>query len=136
MPLVLFSIPIGILRRPHATGCGCLLVLALCWTAGTFLTALAPNAWVLFVGRMLTGIGTTGALTAALSLTADLCRPEQRGRAMLIVTLGKSLGIGARLRRRRLAARPVRRGRRAALVRRHLGHGAARNVRSASAARC
>ena len=44
---------------------------------------------------MLTGIGTTGALTAALSLSADLALPEQRGRAMLIPTLGKSFGQAA-----------------------------------------
>ena len=94
VPLVLFSIPIGILvDRTHRIRL--LIALALCWTAGTFLTALAPNAWVLFVARMMTAIGTTGALTATLSLTADLCRPEQRGRAMLISTVGKNLGIGA-----------------------------------------
>ena len=94
VPLVLFSIPIGILvDRTHRIRL--LIALALCWTAGTFLTALAPNAWVLFMARMMTAIGTTGALTATLSLTADLCRPEQRGRAMLISTVGKNLGIGA-----------------------------------------
>ena len=47
----------------------------------------------LFVARMMTGVAATGALTAALSLAADLCPPTQRGRAMLMVTLGKSLGI-------------------------------------------
>ncbi len=94
VPLVLFSIPIGIMvDRTHRVRL--LIALALCWTAGSFVTALAPNAWVLFIGRMMTAIGTTGALTAALSLTADLCRPEQRGRAMLISALGKNLGIGA-----------------------------------------
>jgi MFS family permease len=93
VPLVLFSIPIGILVD-RTNRVRLMLMLALCWTGGTFLTALAPNAWILFVGRMMTAIGTTGALTATLSLTADLCRPEQRGRAMLISTLGKNLGIG------------------------------------------
>jgi len=94
VPLVLFSIPIGILvDRTHRIRL--LIMLALCWTAGTFLTALAANAWILFVARMMTAIGTTGALTATLSLTADLCRPEQRGRAMLITTVGKNLGIAA-----------------------------------------
>jgi MFS family permease len=94
VPLVLFSIPIGILVD-RMSRVRLLIGLALCWTAGSFLTALAPNAWVLFMARMMTAIGTTGALTATLSLTADLCRPEQRGRGMLISTLGKNLGVGA-----------------------------------------
>jgi MFS family permease len=91
VPLVLFSVPIGILvdRFNRAR---LFLLLALVWSGGTLLTALAPNAWILFVARMLTGIGTTGALTCALSLSADLCLPEQRGRAMLINALGKSFG--------------------------------------------
>jgi MFS family permease len=44
---------------------------------------------------MLTAIGTTGALTAALSLAADTCAPAERGRATLIVSLGQRVGIGA-----------------------------------------
>lgn len=94
VPLVLFSVPIGILvdRRNRVR---LLMALGVIWTAGTLLTALAPSATVLFIARMLTGIGTTGALTAALSLTADFCTPDQRGRAMLIVTLGKTLGQAA-----------------------------------------
>ncbi|MCE3519431.1 MFS transporter, partial [Escherichia coli] len=69
-----------------------MIALVATFVAGTLLTAVAPGVWTLFVGRMLTGIGTTGALTAALSLCADLCAPTQRGRALLVVNLGKSLG--------------------------------------------
>jgi MFS family permease len=91
VPLVLFSIPVGILvdrtNRVRLT-----IIFALVWTLGTAMTALADGVTTLFAARMLTGIGTTGALTAALSLTADLCPPAQRGRAMLIVNLGKSFG--------------------------------------------
>lgn len=91
VPLVLFSIPIGILvdRRNRVR---LLIALALIWTFGTLLTALASQASILFAARMLTGIGTTGALTAALSLTADHCTAEDRGGALLIVTLGKCAG--------------------------------------------
>jgi len=91
VPLVLFSIPIGILvdRRNRVR---LLIVLGLIWTLGTLLTAFAQSVPVLFAARMMAGIGTTGALTAALSLTADLCEPQQRGRAMLVVTLGKCMG--------------------------------------------
>lgn len=94
VPLVLFSIPIGILVD-RFNRVRLVLVLAIVWTAGTALTAVAPNVATLFVARMLTGIGTTGALTAALSLSADLCAPHQRGRALLIVNLGKALGTAA-----------------------------------------
>ncbi len=91
VPLVLLSIPIGILvdriNRMRLT-----TIFALVWTLGTVMTAMADSVTTLFAARMLTGIGTTGALTAALSLTADLCLPAQRGRAMLIVNLGKSFG--------------------------------------------
>jgi len=94
LPLAFLSVPIGMLvdRWNRAR---LLAVLVAIWTAGTFLTALAPNGQVLFAGRMLTGIGTTGGLTAALSLAADCCTPDRRGRAMLIVTMGKTLGVAA-----------------------------------------
>ena len=94
VPLVLFSIPIGVLVDRH-NRVRLMILLASVWTIGTVLTAFAPNIPVLVVARMLAGIGTTGALTCALSLCADLCAPEQRGRAMLIVNLGKALGVAA-----------------------------------------
>lgn len=94
VPLALFSVPIGILVD-RTNRVRLFLALAILWTAGTLLTGVAPNAGVLFVARMMTATGTTGALTAALSIGADLCQPSQRGRGMLVMTLGKSLGIAA-----------------------------------------
>ena len=94
VPLVLFSIPIGILVD-RTNRMRLMIALALVWTLGTAVTAIAESVPILFLGRMLAGIGTTGALTAALSLSADLCTPVERGRALLIVTLGKSLGQAA-----------------------------------------
>lgn len=94
VPLMLFSVPIGVLvDRCHRVRL--LVALALTWTLGTFVTAFAGNTATLFVGRMLTGIGTTGGLTAALSVSADLCLPDQRGRGMLIINIGKMVGIAA-----------------------------------------
>ena len=94
IPLVLFSVPIGlIVDRQNRVRL--LFVLAVIWTAGTFVTAASASWPILFLGRMLTGIGTTGALTATLSLSADLCLPEQRGRGMLMTTLGKTIGMAA-----------------------------------------
>ncbi|WP_338503558.1 MFS transporter [Sphingomonas kaistensis] len=94
VPLVLFSIPIGILVD-RANRMRLFVALALTWTIGTALTAYAQTVPALFVGRMLAGIGTTGALTAALSLSADLCAPHERGRGVLLISLGKALGQAA-----------------------------------------
>ena len=92
VPMVLFSVPVGILvdrrNRVRLT-----VGLAVLWTLGTLLTAFAPSAEWLTAARMLVGIGSTGSLTAALSLCADFCAPAQRGKAMLIVNLGKALGV-------------------------------------------
>lgn len=91
LPMVLFSVPIGVLvdrtRRVRL-----MLWLAGLSTLGTLCTALAPGTVSLTLARMLVGIGATGALTAALSLCADYCAPDARGRAMLLVNLGKALG--------------------------------------------
>ncbi len=92
--LVVCSIPIGLLVD-RFNRVRLLLALAVLWTLGTMLTAIAGSATILFLARVLTATGTTGALTCALSLTADLCPPQQRGRAMLLVNLGKIIGIAA-----------------------------------------
>lgn len=90
--LVVCSIPVGILVDRFSRT-RLLVALAVIWTAGTALTAVATGPTMLFAARVLTATGTTGALTAALSLTADLCLPERRGRALLVLNLGKIAGI-------------------------------------------
>jgi MFS family permease len=94
IPLVLFSIPIGIwVDRWNRVAI--LIIMALGWTLGTVITAAAPSTAILFVGRMLTAIGTTGGLTAVLSLASDYCRPEQRGRAIVVPNIAKTAGVAA-----------------------------------------
>lgn len=94
IPLVLFSIPIGIwVDRWNRVAI--LIIMALGWTLGTVITAAAPSTGILFVGRMLTAIGTTGGLTAVLSLASDYCRPEQRGRAIVVPNIAKTAGVAA-----------------------------------------
>ncbi len=94
IPLVLFSIPIGIwVDRWNRVAI--LIVMAIGWTLGTFVTAASTSTETLFVGRMLTAIGTTGGLTAVLSLASDYCRPEQRGRAIVVPNIAKTGGIAA-----------------------------------------
>jgi MFS family permease len=94
IPLVLFSIPIGIwVDRWNRVVI--LIIMAVCWTLGTFVTAAASTTAILFAGRLLTAIGTTGGLTAVLSLASDYCLPEQRGRAIVFPNVAKTGGIAA-----------------------------------------
>jgi MFS family permease len=94
IPLVLFSIPIGIwVDRWNRVAI--LILMAMGWTLGTVVTAAASSTGILFFGRMLTAIGTTGGLTAVLSLASDYCRPEQRGRAIVIPNIAKTAGVAA-----------------------------------------
>jgi MFS family permease len=94
VPMLLLSIPIGILvdrtNRLRLT-----IILASVWTIGTIGTAFAGDMTTLILARMAAGVGATGAVTALISIAADLCAPAQRGRAMLILTVGKSAGIAA-----------------------------------------
>ena len=94
LPLVLFSIPIGIwVDRWNRVAI--LIVMAIGWTLGTVITAAASTTAILFFGRMLTAIGTTGGLTAVLSLASDYARPDQRGRAIVIPNIAKTAGVAA-----------------------------------------
>lgn len=94
IPLFLFSIPIG-LWVDRANRIRIMILMASCWTIGTVVTAMSGTTLVLFAGRLLTSIGATGALTAILSLTADYCRPEQRGRGIVAANVAKTAGIAA-----------------------------------------
>ena len=94
IPLVIFSIPIGIwVDRWNRVAI--LVLMAVGWTLGTFVTAVASTTAILFAGRLLTAIGTTGGLTAALSLASDYCLPEQRGRAIVVPNIAKTAGVAA-----------------------------------------
>lgn len=94
VPMLLLSIPIGILvdrsNRMRLT-----IILAAIWAIGCIGTAFATDLTTLILSRMAAGVGATGAVTAVISIAADLCAPAQRGRAMLILTVGKSAGIAA-----------------------------------------
>jgi predicted MFS family arabinose efflux permease len=94
IPLAVLSAPLGLLvDRAHRIRI--LIVMAIGWVSGAVLTAYAQSFALLFVGRMLAGLGVSTAVTVAISLASDLCPPGQRGRSMLILTLGKWLGTAA-----------------------------------------
>lgn len=63
------------------------------FAAGSFVAALAPNIYIVILGRILQG---TGAISAAvIALTADLTREEQRTKAMAMIgsTIGASFAL-------------------------------------------
>jgi MFS family permease len=94
IPLALLSVPLGLLvDRVHRIRI--LIIMAIGWVIGSALTAYTHSFALLFVARMLAGLGASTAVTVAISLAADMCAPAQRGRSMLILTLGKWLGTAA-----------------------------------------
>jgi MFS family permease len=63
--------------------------------AGSVLTAVSSDFFVLLVARCLVGLMAVAALIAIPSLVADLYAPEQRGRASIAVSGGSDLGSPA-----------------------------------------
>ena len=91
IPIAALSIPLG--RMVDRTNRQRLLVaLAALWTAGSILTAFSDGLATLFINRMLAGLGAIGALPVAISMAADLCIPEKRGRSLLLLSLGGVVG--------------------------------------------
>lgn len=92
IPIAVLSIPVGRMTdRGNRTRL--LFGLALLWTAGTVATVFATDFWQVFFARMLAGVGAFCSLTVAISLTADLSKPEHRGRALVLLSLGNMVGL-------------------------------------------
>jgi MFS family permease len=91
VPVALLSLPLGrVVDRGNRIRL--LLAMSLVWTAGTLLTAFAQGFVLLFAARMLSGLGALCAVPAAISVAADLSTPEHRGRSLLLLSVGVSLG--------------------------------------------
>lgn len=73
-------------RRPVLTGANIFFCL---WQIGC---ALAPNITTLIIFRFFTGVGGSGCLTLGGGLVGDIFRPEERGFAMGIWTIGPLFG--------------------------------------------
>ena len=56
---------------------------------GSFVAALAPDIYVVIIGRILQGAGAISA--AVIAMTADLTREEQRAKAMAMI--GSTIGV-------------------------------------------
>lgn len=91
LPMAVIAIPLGWLTD-HSKRTRIMLVLGLCWTVGMIWTAFATNFETLFLARMLAGLGTMSLVPVAISVLSDLSAPQQRGRAMLFLGMGNTLG--------------------------------------------
>jgi predicted MFS family arabinose efflux permease len=88
----LLQIPFGWLSDRHGRKpvvYAGLLIFAL----GSFVAALAPNIYIVILGRMLQGAGAISA--AVIAMTADLTREEQRAKAMAMIgsTIGAAFAL-------------------------------------------
>lgn len=67
------------------------------WTLATMMGGLADNFSLLFLSRMLVGVGEAALVPAAVSLLADSFPPQRRALPLAIFTGGVSLGAGLAL---------------------------------------
>jgi len=93
-PIALFSIPLAWVID-HGRRVRLLIALLTVCVIGTFWTVFATGLVSLFLARMLSGLGASCAVPVVISLVADLCRPDQRGRAMVLLGLGATAGAAA-----------------------------------------
>jgi MFS family permease len=91
LPMALLSVPVG-LAVDHANRARLVFFFGLCWTIGTFWTAFATGFVPMILARALVGFAVGSLLGAVLSLIADICMPEKRGRVMLVAGIGSWLG--------------------------------------------
>lgn len=94
IPVALLSIPLGRIAD-RGNRLRLLLALSAIWTIGTVATAFVTDFYALFFARMLAGIGSLCALPVAISIAADLSTPDNRGRSLLILSLGNMGGAAA-----------------------------------------
>ena len=94
VPIALLAVPLG---RVVDRGRRVRLLFWLCLVSslGCALTAAATSFPVLFVARMLAGVGGFCGIPAAISAAADLAPAERRGRALLLITVGQYVGVAA-----------------------------------------
>ncbi|WP_269514793.1 MFS transporter [Brevundimonas subvibrioides] len=92
VPAALLSIPIGWMAD-HSNRVRMMRVLAVLWSLGAAATAFATSFELLFAARMLSALGLTVVLPVAISIAADLAPPETRGRSLLLLSMGKVVGL-------------------------------------------
>ncbi len=96
-----FAAPTAVLSLPiawmvdHGTRSRLLVILASLWAIGTIGMAFVHDFTTLFLVRLVANIGSGCVFPVVVSLLADVCMPERRGRSMLLVSIGAWSGAGA-----------------------------------------
>jgi MFS family permease len=102
VPLLITTVPLGYLVDRYSRVRLLFLLTVLC-LVGSTLTALLSNFVGLFLARGLIGLAAPAIATAAFSLSGDIYRSAQRGRANMIITISQvagasgALGVGGAL---------------------------------------
>lgn len=94
IPAAILSLPIAWMVDHH-TRTRLLIILAAFWAVGTIGTAFAQDFYGLFAARLVSGIGAATAFPVLVSILADVCMPERRGRSMLLISIGAWAGVAA-----------------------------------------
>ncbi|MEJ7838401.1 MAG: MFS transporter [Thermomicrobiales bacterium] len=79
----LVNVPAGVMADRIGRR-GALTVGGLLTVVGTLICAVAPEYWVLLIGRFIAGAGAACVLTAGQIVLADIASPANRGRVMAI----------------------------------------------------
>ncbi|MFC5344403.1 MFS transporter [Brevundimonas staleyi] len=94
IPAAILSLPIAWMVDHH-TRTRLLIILASFWVVGTIGTAFAQDFYSLFAARLIAGVGAATAFPVLVSILADVCMPERRGRSMLLISIGAWAGVAA-----------------------------------------
>jgi len=92
LPGLIVALPLG-LAIDHRNRARLLFGLAIFWTIGGLLTVVAHDFTTFFIARALVALGVGSALGVAMSMIADLCAPEKRGRVMVMAGVGVLAGV-------------------------------------------
>lgn len=94
LPMALGSIPLGLLADRYSRR-RLLLVGTVLNVTATILTALSAHFVQLFIARCLVGLASAALLIAVFSMLCDLYPPAQRGRALMMTSMGEIGGAPA-----------------------------------------
>jgi MFS family permease len=93
-PVLAAAIPLGFLVDRYSR-VRLLLAFAVSNLIGSVFTAMSSGFIELLIARSLVGLTATATFTTALSLIADYCAPNQRGRATMLVAVSQIVGTSA-----------------------------------------
>lgn len=94
VPVAVLSMPIAWLAD-HSVRTRLLIILSSTWAVGTIAAGFVQDFYGLFAARLVAGIGAGSVFPILISILADVCMPERRGRSMVIVSIGAWAGVAA-----------------------------------------